>query len=890
MSMKQQNQPHAIYLKDYTAPPFLIDQVDLTFDILATNEVHVKARLLMQRHGDSSAASTDLVLEGDGQEILSLVLDGKVLGENDYQLNGSQLIIPHVPDRFVLEQTTRIDPEINSSLMGLYASRGNLFTQCEAEGFRKIIYFLDRPDVMARYSTTIIADKSAFPVLLSNGNPVAQGQVDKQRHWVKWVDPFRKPSYLFALVAGRLSLLEDHYTTLLGRQVLLQIYAEAHDLPKCGHAMESLKNAMRWDENTYGLEYDLDRYMVVAVSDFNMGAMENKGLNIFNTKFVLVSPETATDVDFEGVESVIAHEYFHNWSGNRVTCRDWFQLSLKEGFTVFRDQEFSCDMQSRAVKRIEDVRTLRAAQFPEDAGPMAHPVRPASYIEINNFYTVTIYEKGAEVIRMLETLLGHRKFIDGAQLYFKRHDGHAVTTDDFVRAMSDASGRDLSQFQRWYDQAGTPVLTVCDRYDADRHEYTLTVAQSCPATPGQIEKLPFHIPLALGLLDEQGRDIALQLVGEEQAAGTTRVLDVTEAEQSFVFAKIANQPLPSLLRGFSAPVKLEYAYNDAQLAFLLGHDSDSFVRWDAGQTLVLNWLKSWIQATKTGQALSDANALVQAFRAVLSDQSLDPAFRALVLTLPTDTEIADQLLEIDPEAIHLARSTLLNTLASELANDWQAIYQASTIDGEYQANSQQAGLRALRRVCLSYLAASNTPEARQIVRRHFDTADNMTDQMAALIALNDSDWPERDACLDSFYTQWQNEALVVDKWFDLQAVSRRPDTPARLRLLLNHPAFNRKNPNRLRSLLGAFAHRNLRHFHALDGSGYALLADEVIAIDESNPQIASRLVSAFNRCQKLESQRQALMRIQLERIVDKPGLSGDVFEVVSRNLAVYTPH
>lgn len=886
--MKQNNQPLAIHLKDYTLPPFIIDQADLTFDIIATNEVQVKARLLVQRHPqtlDQAGRCPDLVLEGDGQELLMLALDGRALGADDYRLEDGRLIIPGVPDSFVLEQTTRLNPESNTTLMGLYASRGNLFTQCEAEGFRKIVYFVDRPDVMARYSTTIIADKNAFPVLLSNGNPVAEGQVDKSRRWVKWVDPFRKPSYLFALVAGRLAVLEDRYTTTLGREVLLQIYAEQQDLAKCGHAMQSLKNAMRWDEQVYGLEYDLDRYMVVAVSDFNMGAMENKGLNIFNTKFVLVSPETATDVDFEGVESVIAHEYFHNWSGNRVTCRDWFQLSLKEGFTVFRDQEFSCDMQSRAVKRIEDVRTLRAAQFPEDAGPMAHPVRPASYIEINNFYTVTVYEKGAELIRMLETLLGHPTFIEGARLYFKRHDGQAVTTEDFVRAMADASGRDLGQFQRWYDQAGTPVLTITARHDPALRQYHLHVAQSCPPTPGQPDKLPFHIPFALGLLDGEGHDLPLRLQGEAEARGTTRVLDITEAEHHFVFEDVAQAPVPSLLRGFSAPVRLVYDYRDDELAFLLGHDSDAFARWDAGQTLVFRVIGQLVEAARGGRELQVSPALIAALRAVLVDESLDPAFRALVLTLPTDTEIADQMDEIDPDAIRAARAAVLQGLARALADDCQSIYHAHALHGPYKPIAFDAGKRALRRVCLTYLAASDTPEARQLVRRHFDTADNMSDQTAALAALNDSDWPERDACLDAFYARWQNEALVVDKWFALQAGSRRADTPARVRLLLEHPAFSRKNPNRLRSLLGVYVQQNLCHFHAADGSGYQLLADEVLQLDGANPQIASRLVGAFNRWKKLEPGRRALARTQLERIAAKEGLSGDVFEVVSRNLA-----
>ena len=878
--MKQQHQPQTIYLKDYTVPAFVIDQVDLTFDIRATTDVLVKARLVIERHPDA-ATDAPLRLDGDGQLLEALAIDGRVLGCDDYQRDNDGLSIAKVPDSFVLEQTTRLNPEQNSTLMGLYASRGNLFTQCEAEGFRKIIYFIDRPDVMARYSTTIIADKSGFPVLLSNGNPVATGSIDKTRHWVKWVDPHRKPCYLFALVAGRLAVVEDSFTTSTDRKVLLQIFAEDQDLPKCGHAMASLKQAMAWDERVYGLAYDLDRFMVVAVSDFNMGAMENKGLNIFNTKFVLVSPETATDVDYEGVEAVIAHEYFHNWSGNRVTCRDWFQLSLKEGFTVFRDQEFSADMQSRAVKRIEDVRALRAMQFPEDSGPMAHPVRPQSYIEINNFYTVTVYEKGAEVIRMLHTLLGHEAFIRGARLYFQRHDGEAVTTDDFVAALSDSSGRDLTQFKRWYDQAGTPELQVRGSYDEGTREYRLSVRQSCPATPGQAQKLPFHIPLALGLLDHHGSELALQLAGEERSGPTTRVLDITASEQVFVFVNIPELPRPSLLRGFSAPVRLDFPYSDEDLAFLLAHDSDAFVRWDACQTLMRRVIKQLV----ADASLEVPAVLTEAMRRVLVDPALDPAFRALLLTLPSDTEIADMVPVIDPEAIFRANSALKHALALQLATDWQTQYAGHVINGPYLPRADHVGQRALRRVCLAMLAEIDTPATRQLVRHHFDTANNMTDQMAALAALNDRPTSERDGCLDAFYLRWQKEALVIDKWFTLQAVGRREDTPARVRLLLEHPAFSRRNPNRCRSLIGAFAHQNLRHFHAADGSGYQLVANEVLELDSINPQIASRLVGAFNRWKKLEPGRQALAKAALERILAKPGLSADVFELVSRNLA-----
>jgi aminopeptidase N len=873
--------PQPIQLKDYTPPAFLIDKVDLSFELEETH-ARVLSRLVLHRNPAHPDARAPLVLAGVDLTLESLKLDGELLSDGRYEIDNESLTISAMPDSAILEVVTVIHPEKNTSLNGLYRSSGNFYTQCEAEGFRKITYYLDRPDVMARFTTTIVADKAKWPVLLSNGNKVGEGVMDKGRHWVKWVDPFKKPAYLFALVAGKLSLLADTFTTASGRDVALEIWVEPADLDKCDHAMASVKKSMAWDEQRFGLEYDLDTYMIVAVGDFNMGAMENKGLNIFNTKYVLARPDTATDMDFDGIESVIAHEYFHNWTGNRVTCRDWFQLSLKEGLTVFRDQEFSADMGSASVQRIEAVRTLRTHQFAEDAGPMAHPIRPDSYIEINNFYTVTVYEKGAEVVRMYQTLLGRDGFRKGMDLYFQRHDGQAVTCDDFRAAMMDANGVDLTQFARWYAQAGTPVLTVRGRYDAAAQRYTLDVAQHCPATPGQTEKLPFHIPLSLGLVGPDGTDLPLQLAGEPAAGSGTRVLSVTEASQSFHFVNVTAEPVPSLLRNFSAPVKLDYPYSRAELIHLLSHDSDAFCRWEAGQTLMLQDMQCMITAARTAMPLTLNDDLIEAMRRVVSDATLDPALVALMLTLPAETYLADQQAEIDPDAIRTAREAMKLGLAQTLRAEFKAVYAKLQSAGAYRFHADDVARRSLKNVALAYLSELDEPALLELAETQFANANNMTDTQAALASL--VNWPEGDSALDTFAKKWQGDALVMDKWLALQATSRRLGTVTHIKQLMSHPCFSLANPNKVRSLVGSFLHGNLAGFHAADGSGYQFAADTILAVDKLNPQMAARLAGAFNRWKKLEPARRHLMQLALERMAGTTGLSRDVYEIVSKNL------
>ncbi|KMN32352.1 aminopeptidase N [Chromobacterium sp. LK1] len=869
-------QPQVKYREDYAAPPFLIDRVDLSFDI-EDDATRVHARLVVTRN-DKATRQDDLVLDGSAT-LAAVTLDGERLGDDGYALLDDKLTVRGVPDSFILELETEIDPVANTSLMGLYASNGNLFTQCEPEGFRKITYYLDRPDVMAKFTTTIVADKHKFPVLLSNGNKVGEGMVDKKRHWVKWVDPYKKPSYLFALVAGKLSALKDKFVTMRGREVALEIWTEPADQDKTQHAMEALKHSMKWDEQRFGLEYDLDIYMIVAVGDFNMGAMENKGLNIFNTKYVLARKDTATDADFQGVERVIGHEYFHNWTGNRVTCRDWFQLSLKEGLTVFRDQEFGADMSSRAVKRIEDVKGLRVHQFPEDAGPTSHPIRPDSYIEMNNFYTMTVYEKGAEVVRMYHTLLGEAGFRKGMDLYFKRHDGQAVTCDDFRAAMADANGVDLEQFGLWYSQAGTPRLSVSGRYDGAAQSYTFKVSQSCPATPGQERKQPFHIPLALGLVGADGADLPLRLDGEAEAQGGTRVLDVKAAEQSFTFVGIAAEPVPSLLRGFSAPVKLEFDWRDDQLAFLMANDGDSFSRWEAGQTLAERLFKQLLATVAAGGELKLPETFVAAFRAVLKDHAADPAFKALMLTLPSEGEILEMVEAADPALIHQVRDFVLDELAQALRGEWREAYELN-LTRDYKP--QDAGRRDLKNRALAMLNRLDDAWPAEAAAKQCLGADNMTDQMGALMALRDRDGAERDECFTAFAARWQQDALVMDKFFMLVASSQLPGTLEHVQAAMQHPAFTLKNPNKARALIGSFG-ANMALFHAADGSGYRFLADQVLALDAINPQVASRIVNAFRRLKKLEPARQALMREQLQRLAAQQ-LSKDVYEIVSKIL------
>ena len=875
--------PKTIYLKDYRPPEFLVDRVDLSFE-LQDEYTQVESRLELRRNPACQLDQPPLNLDGEQLQLQWVRLDGHELTPEQYQLETGALILPNPPPRFVLETCVRIRPQDNTALEGLYLSGGMYCTQCEAEGFRRITYFPDRPDVMARFSTVISADKQAYPVLLSNGNCVEQQELESGRHRVRWEDPFPKPCYLFALVAGDLRFQQDSYTTGSGRQVDLRIYVEPENIDKCAHAMRSLKNAMPWDEREYGREYDLDIYMIVAVNDFNMGAMENKGLNIFNAKFVLARPETATDRDFQGIEGVIAHEYFHNWTGNRITCRDWFQLSLKEGLTVFRDQEFSADMGSRGVKRIEDVRLLRAHQFAEDAGPMAHPVRPDAYMEINNFYTVTVYEKGAEVVRMQRNLLGPEVFRRATDLYFERHDGQAVTTDDFVKCMEDASGRDLTQFRRWYSQAGTPNIQVSAEYDPAQQRYTLHFTQSCPPTPGQPDKVPLHIPVTLGLLDRQGRGLPLQLAGESEPAGSERVLELRQARESFSFVGIQAPPVPSLLRGFSAPVKLEYAYADAELMFLMAHDQDPFNRWDAAHTLAQRTLLSLLKSYQTGSELAVSAGFVEAFRKALTDQSADQALLTEVLSLPSESTLGDQLAVVDVEGIHAVREWLKSRLARELQVELLAVYQANCSTAAYAIEAADIARRSLKNLALNTLMQLDDPAIRQLCVHQFETGTNMTDRMAALTALANCDCAERPQALAAFEAQWRTDPLVMDKWFAVQANSRLPGTLQAVKQLMLHPAFSLRNPNKVRSLVGVFCSANLTGFHAADGSGYGFLADQVIALDRLNPQVAARMLRLMSRWRRYDAVRQGLIQAEFERVLAQPGLSRDVFEIASKSL------
>ncbi|WFC63287.1 aminopeptidase N [Pseudomonas sp. REST10] len=881
-------QSKTIYLKDYQVPDYLIDETHLTFELFEDHSL-VHAQLVMRRNPEAGAGLPPLVLDGQQLELLELKLDDRELGEGDYSLTASHLTLQPTQERFVVDSSVRIHPESNTALEGLYKSGTMFCTQCEAEGFRKITFYLDRPDVMSKFTTTVSAEQHAYPVLLSNGNPVASGSEEGGRHWATWEDPFKKPAYLFALVAGDLWCVEDSFTTMSSREVALRIYVEPENIDKVQHAMDSLKRSMKWDEEVYGREYDLDIFMIVAVNDFNMGAMENKGLNIFNSSCVLAKAETATDAAHQRVEAVVAHEYFHNWSGNRVTCRDWFQLSLKEGFTVFRDSEFSADTHSRTVKRIEDVAYLRTHQFAEDAGPMAHPVRPDAYMEISNFYTLTIYEKGSEVLRMIHTLLGPELFRKGSDLYFERHDGQAVTCDDFVKAMEDASGIDLTQFKRWYTQAGTPRLQVSEAYDASAQTYSLNFRQSCPATPGQSEKLPFVIPLALGLLDAQGNELPLRLQGEATASGTGRVLSITETEQTFTFEGIAEQPLPSLLRGFSAPVKLSFPYSRDQLMFLMQHDSDGFNRWEAGQQLSVQVLQELIGQYQRGEELALDQRLVEALRTLLLDESLDQAMVAEMLSLPGEaylTEISDVA---DVEAIHEAREFARLQLVDALYAPLLARYQANRDVSRatpYVAEAAHFARRSLQNIALSYLMLSQQAEVLAACVEQFENADNMTERLAALAVLVNSPFEaERSKALAMFADFFKDDALVMDQWFSVQAGSPLPGGLERVHALMQHEAFTLKNPNKVRALIGAFANQNLINFHQADGSGYRFLADQVITLNALNPQIASRLLAPLTRWRKYAPARQAQMKAELERILASGELSSDVYEVVSKSLA-----
>ncbi|MGE0667611.1 MAG: aminopeptidase N [Sphingomonadales bacterium] len=880
MSSMDQASPQTIRLQDYRSPSFAIETVDLQFDL---GEEHTTVTSLMTVVRKRPAEP--LELDGDALDLVSVTVDGRDLSVGDYTLAPHLLTIPGLGESADIEIVTRIQPQNNTQLSGLYKSSGNFCTQCEAQGFRRITYFLDRPDVLSRYTTTITADKAKYPVLLSNGNLVEERDLDGGRHMAVWEDPFLKPCYLFALVAGDLAHIEDTFRTSSGRDVTLRIYTVAEDADKCEHAMDSLKKAMKWDEDTYGLEYDLDIYNIVAVRDFNAGAMENKSLNVFNSAYVLATPETATDANFNAIESVIAHEYFHNWTGNRITCRDWFQLSLKEGLTVFRDQQFSADMQSAAEQRIDDVKALRARQFPEDSGPQAHPVRPESYIEINNFYTSTVYEKGSEVIRMMQTIIGAENFRKGMELYVARNDGTAATVEDFVAAMQDASGVDLTQFKRWYGQAGTPHLEVRGAWDQGTQTYTLKVKQSTRPTPGQPVKQPLHIPLAMGLLGKGGQPLPLTLDGENDEGLLSRVLDVKEPEQNFTFTGIAERPVPSLLRGFSAPVTMDAGYSRDELAFLLRSDPDSFARWEAGQTLATGLMLDLVAAWRRGEALALDPTFVSAFESVLVSRDLDPSLIALTVMLPSQAYLGQQMGEIDVEAIETVHKFVRRELSRRLREDFRGLYDRLNERGAYVFEPKAVGRRSLKNAALAYLMADPAPEIVALCRDAFFRADNMTDSLAALTLLAGTDAPARGEVIKAFYDRWAGNPLVVDKWLSVQAMSDLPGTLARVRELMGHEAFSMRNPNKVRALVGAFTQSNQPRFHDADGGGYRLLADVVIELNKINPGIAARMTGGFNQWKRFDARRQAMMRGELERILATPGLSKDVYEIASKSLA-----
>jgi len=879
--------PGVVRRLDYRAPAYVVDTIELRFE-LDPHATFVTAELAFRRNpaaAEDAGGAPPLVLDGEQQHDVTVALDGAMLSGDAYALSSSALTLHAPPPAGRLTVRSRIEPAANVALEGLYLSSGVFCTQCEPEGFRRITYFPDRPDVLAVYTVTIVADRARYPVLLSNGNPVSAGDLPGGRHFAKWHDPFPKPTYLFALVAGDLAALEDTFAARSGRRVGLAIYSTPANLDRCTHAMASLKRAMRWDEDVYGLEYDLDTFMIFCADDFNGGAMENKGLNIFNSALVLARPETATDADYQAIEGVIGHEYFHNWTGNRVTCRDWFQLSLKEGLTVFRDQEFSADMGSRAVERIAAVEFLRARQFPEDGGPMAHPVRPDEYLEINNFYTPTVYEKGAEVIRMLHTVLGPERFRRGVDLYFARHDGQAVTCDDFVQAMQDASGVDLAQFRLWYAQSGTPVVTVRGRYDAQRRRYTLDVEQRCPATPGQSAKAPFHIPLAVGLLGRDGRELALRLEGEAASGASTRVLHVRNAAQSFHFDDVPVPPVPSLLRGFSAPVKLEFDYTREELALLAAHDPDAVVRWDAAQRSLCTAILAEARHHAAATPMTLDRALVAVVERLLNDHESDPALLAQALAPPDLAYLAGLVPTIDVDALVAAREFVVRELARALRPGFVQAYTSRRPTERYAPTAAQIGNRALRNRCLAYLGALDDEAARSLAVGQFNHADNMTDTIAALVAINHSGAHEREALFARFEAKWSNEPLVLDKWFALQATSQRTDTRRRVEALMSHPKFNARNPNRVRSLLAAFALRNWPGFHAADGGGYDFIGAQVVATDRLNPHVSTLLAGAFNQWQRFAEPRRSRQRAVLERIGTDDALSPGVREIVARNLA-----
>ncbi|MBF0264252.1 MAG: aminopeptidase N [Gammaproteobacteria bacterium] len=879
---KTEDANQTIYLKNYKVPNFLIQKTHLTVELdVQDNDSNIQtltrvtSLLEIVRNPESQELSKELTLHGQDFRVEKIFIDGISLNAEQYIQTKETLTLLKVPNNFLLSVISTSQPQNNTALEGLYKSSGNFCTQCEAEGFRRITYYLDQPDIMSVFTTKIIADKSLYPVLLANGNPIEKGDLDNGKHYIVWHDPFKKPSYLFALVAGQLTKISDTFTTMSGRSIELEIYVEEHNKDKCDHAMMSLKKAMKWDEEVFGLEYDLDIYMIVAVDDFNMGAMENKGLNVFNAKYVLAKPDTATDKDYEGIEAVIAHEYFHNWTGNRVTCRDWFQLSLKEGLTVFRDEEFTSDMQSRAVKRIDDVKILRTFQFAEDSSPMAHPIRPSQYIEINNFYTVTVYNKGAEVIRMIHTIIGKENFRKGMDLYFQRHDGQAVTTEDFVSAMSDASGIDLELFKNWYNQAGTPKVAVDYDYQPDKELLTVSFKQSCPPTPELSEKLPFHIPVKMGLLNQQG---------EEILADTLHLKDETS---HFEFTEIKEKPFVSILRDFSAPVELKSNSSEQELVFLMGHDTDPFNRWEAGQQLYTKLILSQIKRLQKDQDYDSKSSLLieltQSFKQLMADAKLDNSLKSLAMTLPDMGYLMEQMEIADIDNIYQARKKTQFYLAKALATELNDLYQACELPGEYQFNSVDAGKRQLKKTCLSYLMSLETESIFEECYQQFQQANNMTDSIGHLALLSLYQHPLTTKAFKEFESKWHKDPLVMDKWLVLQALSTKDNCLNDVKSLMKHATFDIKNPNRVRSLIGAFAAQNYLHFHAKDGSGYEFIAKQVMTLDKLNPQIAARLAKNFCRWKHFDSTRQDLMKANINVILEND-LSSDVYEILSKSL------
>ncbi len=862
--------PQAKYRKDYQAPSHTITDIDLTFD-LYDNDTIVTALSKVVQKGES----TTLELDGEGLELRSVKVNGEDWAH--HEVKEASLVLSDLPAEFELEIITKIDPEANTALEGLYKSGGAFCTQCEAEGFRRITYYLDRPDVLAKYTTKVIADKATYPYLLSNGNRIAQGEAENGRHWVQWQDPHPKPAYLFALVAGDFDVLRDKYTTMSGRNVDLEIFVDKGNLDRAGHAMTSLINSMKWDEERFGLEYDLDIYMIVAVDFFNMGAMENKGLNIFNSKFVLANDQTATDRDYLGIEAVIGHEYFHNWTGNRVTCRDWFQLSLKEGLTVFRDQEFSSDLGSRAVNRIDNVRIIRGPQFAEDASPMSHPIRPDKVIEMNNFYTLTVYEKGSEVIRMYHTLLGEEGFQKGMKLYFERHDGTAATCEDFVSAMEDATGVDLKQFRLWYSQSGTPTLRVNSEYNAEAKTYALTVEQFTEATQDQAEKQALHIPFDIELYDSKGQIIPLIINGES----VHNVLDIKQDKQTFVFENVADQPVPSLLREFSAPVKLEYDYSDAELIFLMKHATNDFARWDASQMLLAKYIRQNVNNVQTDSEVQLSEDLIDAFRGVLLDENLEPAFIAQVFSLPSINEITGWYKQIDVDAVDTVLNSITVSLSAALEDELSATYHTLK-QAEYTIDHAAIGKRALRNQCLQFLA--HTDKGNTLVKAQYEAANNMTDTIAAMSAANSAQLECREELMADYSDKWKHDGLVMDKWFALQGTNPAEDALEKVKATMNHEAFSLKNPNRTRSLIGSFLAANPVRFHDKSGSGYQFAGEILRQLNDSNPQVASRMIDPLLKFRKYDEARQAMIRAELEKLKAMDNLAKDLFEKVTKAL------